>query len=148
MAVIAWGIRHANDRMANSGAPNPVPDPSLNGRYRGFRLGDTAALGAQPWGASMARSIDNISDRDSAPSRRRIRATWCSTVLAEMNSWLPMSRYGIPSSNISATSRSRLGNLVEVGGIWPTRTTISTVVADSIAGEASTSLACFLTHAR
>jgi hypothetical protein len=47
MAVIAWGIQHANDGMANSGAPNPVPDPSRSGRYRGFRLGDTAALGAQ-----------------------------------------------------------------------------------------------------
>src|SRR6267142_1732078 len=113
MALVAWGIQHANDGMANGGAANPVPDPSRSGPYRGFRLGDSAVLGAQPWGASMARSIDNISDRDSAPSRRRIRATWCSTVLAEMNNWLPMSRYGIPSSSSSATSRSRSDNLEE-----------------------------------
>ncbi|PFX02140.1 hypothetical protein CJ468_05946 [Nocardia farcinica] len=32
----------------------------------------------------MARSIDNNSERDPAPIRRRIRATWCSTVFAEM----------------------------------------------------------------
>lgn len=40
----------------------------------------------------MARSMEISSDRDSAPSLRRMRATWCSTVLAEMSSWLPMSR--------------------------------------------------------
>ena len=57
--------------------------------------------------ASIARSIEIISERDSAPSLRRMRATWCSTVLAEMNNWLPMSRYGMPSSSSSATSRSR-----------------------------------------
>ena len=67
----------------------------------------TAVRAAQFSGASMARSMDNISEREAAPSRRRIRATWCSTVFAEMNSWPPMSRYGIPNNSSSATSRSR-----------------------------------------
>ena len=69
--------------------------------------------------ASIARSIDSISERDSAPSLRRIRATWCSTVLAEMNSWVPMSRYGMPSRSSSATSRSRSDNRDDCGGRGP-----------------------------
>src|ERR1700752_1496545 len=138
MALIAWGIQHANDGMANGGAANPVPDPSHGGPYRGFRLGDFAALGAQPWGGSMARSIDNISDRDSAPMRRRIRATWCSTVFAEMNSWLPMSRYGMPRSSISPTSRSRSDNLEEAGRDRPLRAASATVVTASRPGASST----------
>jgi hypothetical protein len=46
MAVIAWRIQHANDRMAIGRPENPVPDPSLDGTHRGFRIGDSAALGA------------------------------------------------------------------------------------------------------
>ena len=40
-------------------------------------------------------SLDNLVDTLKAAaesSRLRILATWCSTVLAEMNSWPPMSR--------------------------------------------------------
>jgi hypothetical protein len=34
----------------------------------------------------IARNIDINSERDSAPNLRRMRATWCSTVFAEMSS--------------------------------------------------------------
>src|SRR6185503_14759394 len=74
----------ANDRTANVATANPVPLPSRNADSRGNRLGDATLLGDQPSGARRARSIDSISERDSAPRRRLIRATWCSTVLAEM----------------------------------------------------------------
>jgi hypothetical protein len=46
MAVIAWRMQYANDRMAIGRPENPVPNPSLDGTDRGFRIGDSAALGA------------------------------------------------------------------------------------------------------
>jgi hypothetical protein len=48
MAVVAWGIQHAIDRMVIGDTANPVRDPSLGGPYRGFRLGETVTLGVQP----------------------------------------------------------------------------------------------------
>src|SRR5262245_4508635 len=47
MAVVAWGIQHANDVIGIVTAANPVAYPSLKDPNRGFRLGGSAALGDQ-----------------------------------------------------------------------------------------------------
>src|SRR6185503_16814579 len=54
-----------------------------------------------------------------------------------MNSWLPMSRYGMPSSSSSATSRSRSDNLEETGRDAPVRAPSATVVTASSPGASS-----------
>jgi hypothetical protein len=66
--------------------------PAVTLYWRSGRAGAGTAIAvvvvtaARSCHASIARNIDSISDRDSAPNLRRIRATWCSTVLAEISS--------------------------------------------------------------